>query len=104
MPDVDHCLSLERPDAGKHLVKKNAGREDIRTFVGTFAFGLLGRRVGCRTVGNAELCYFSPVETTVLVGLLILEQLRQSKIQDLGLTARRDHDISSLDISMDYVL
>ena len=54
--------------------------------ISPLAPSLLRRRVCCGAVWYTQLGYFAPIVARPLTRVLVLEQLGQSKIEDLDLT------------------
>src|ERR1051326_1965659 len=95
---IDAVFSLERPLAGQHLIEQNARRKNIGPRIDSFTTGLLRRSVGGRAVRNADFRQIGVMNSAGDVTLV--DELGQTKVKDLDLPGRRDHDVAGFDVSM----
>ena len=86
MTHLDSRLALERPRAGQHLVKQDAGGKNVRARIDSIAARLLGRGVGGGAVGNADFRDFS-VMNSGGARRVFVEQFRQTEIEHFDLAS-----------------
>ena len=97
---LDSRLTLERPGAGQHLVKQDAGGKNIRARIDSIAARLLGRGVRSGAVGHADFGNFR-VMNSRRSRRVFVQQFRQTKVENFNLAVRRDHHVAGLDVAMD---
>ena len=103
--DEPRGRALERQVPAGHLVEHDAQREDVGPAVDGFAAHLLGRHVDHRAGGGASRGHLSRVGLDLAVGQRLgREELRDSEVEDLGVTAARDDDVRGLDVAVDDLL
>src|SRR5207237_3003620 len=98
MTNIDAGFPLERPRARQQLVEQHARRKNIRARIDSFTTGLLRRSVGGRAVRNADFSQIRVMNSTGYVTLI--NELGQTKVENLDLPRGRDHDVAGFYISM----
>ena len=98
---LERRVALERPRAGGHLVQHDAERPDVAGHLHVLAAQLLGRHVRQRADGRPGLR-----ERGMHLGdggrhVRVHGALRETEVQNLHATVRRDDDVVALQIAMD---
>ena len=105
MPDqvdgVQVCGSVERQPSGRHLIKHDAQREKVSSVVEWRADSLFGAHIGDCAHHDARRCCRLARDVVCCAYYRWLVDLRQAKVQYLGLAARRDHHVGGLDVAVD---
>ena len=85
----------------RHLIKDGAEGEQVGAGIEFLAAGLFGRHVGDRAYGRSRAGQVLFDRCAFGGGRLRARQLRQSEVEDFGLTAFRNEDVGRLDVAMD---
>ena len=95
--DFDQRPSSERGSAGRAFVEGDAEREDVGACVDVPSAQLLGRHESRRANrGSLHRQTFH----RLCISKIVLRDLRESEVQHLQLSARRDDDVLRLDVTM----
>jgi hypothetical protein len=94
-------LPLERPLAGGHLVKDDAQAEDVGPLIDRLALGLLRRHVGR---GSDHPAFSGHVHISGGQLFILLQQLGQSEVEDLGPPFLVEHDVAGLQIAVQHAM
>ena len=100
MAHVNDRFALKSPDSGQHFVKQDAGRENIRAMVGALAFRLFGRGVSRRAVRNSDFRNLGSIRRFTAVFVFVVNQFRQTEIENFRLPAVRHHYVSRFDVAV----
>ena len=98
--DHGRGVSAERHAPGGHLIEDGAEREQIGAGIEFLAARLLGRHVGHRAHCRSRAGQVLLDRRAFGGGRLRAGQLRQSKVEDFGLTALGDEDVRRLDVAV----
>jgi hypothetical protein len=88
-------------DAGGALVERDPERENVAACVDRLSPQLLGRHESRRAQDASSLGQALPCRSIRTVEITCLGDFRESEIQHLQLSSRRDHDVRRFDVTMD---